>query len=91
MKKTVIMSIMMLEGTFAFANNGNGDTKNSETKPTDNQTIVTQTTEEKSNEEGLYCHVKDGNREASCWFCDCEKLAKALLDSGKKTSSSESN
>jgi len=31
--KRVILSISMLAGTFAFANNGNGDTKNSETKP----------------------------------------------------------
>jgi len=55
MNKKVIMSIMMLTGAFAFANNGNGDTKNSETKPTstDNQTVVQQTSEEKTDDEAI--------------------------------------
>jgi len=87
MNKTVIMSIMMLTGAFAFANNGNGDTKNSETKPTptDNQTVVQQTSEEKTDDEALYCKVKVGDNEATCWFCNCEKLAKALNDKVSKS------
>jgi len=86
--KTVVMSIIMLASTFAFANNGNGDTKNSETKPTpiNSQTVTVQpTSEEKNDDEGLYCKVKIGNREATCWFCDCEKLTKALKDEVKNS------
>jgi|GEM_PF-1623362 len=90
MRKTILLSISMLTGAFAFANNGNGDTNNSETKTTQTQThnqtqtVVIQTTsEEKTGDEALYCKVKTDNGEASCWFCDCEKLAKALNDNNK--------
>jgi len=87
MNKKVIMSIMMLAGTFAFANNGNGDTNNSETKPTDNQTVVVQpvASEEKTDDEALYCSItdKDGNK-VTCWLCNCNDLAKTVLDSGNK-------
>jgi len=83
MKKPVFLSIMMLTGMFAFANNGNGDTNNSEPKQVNDQTVITETKEEKA-EEGLYCHVKIGDNEATCWFCDCEKLTKALKEEIKK-------
>jgi len=88
MRITFFSIIMMLTGMFAFANNGNGDTNNSEPKQVNDQTVVVQpTSEEKTDDEGLYCSIKDknGNVEASCWFCDCEKLAKAVLDSKNKT------
>jgi len=92
MIKKSIMSLMMLAGVFAFANNGNGDTKNSEPKPTNDQTIVVETSEEKI-DEALYCSIidKDGNK-ITCWFCNCNDLAKTVLDAGKKTNgSSDSN
>jgi len=83
---------MMLTGMFAFANNGNGDTNNSETKPTptDNQNIAVQpTSEEKTDDEALYCSIKNEKGETvTCWFCNCNDLAKTVLDSGKKSTNS---
>jgi len=76
----------MLTGAFAFANNGNGDTNNSETKTTqtDNQTVVIQTTlEEKTDDKDLYCKIKIGSKEITCWNCDCEELAKELRQTRK--------
>jgi len=87
MKSNLIMSVMMLASTFTFVNNGNGDTNKSEAKQINNQNVVTQTAEEKTDDESLYCKVKVGDNEATCWFCDCEKLAKALKDEVKKNNS----
>ncbi len=30
-------------------------------------------------EDALYCSVTIGTRSATCWFCDCDKLAKTLI------------
>jgi len=80
---------MMLTGMFAFANNGNGDTNNSEPKQVNNQTTAQVSTSEED-DDAIWCQVrdKDGNVIVSCAFCNCKELTKTVLDSGKENSKS---
>jgi len=86
MKKSFLLSLMMLTGVFAFANNENGDTKNSEPKQVNNQTVVAQpTSEEKTDDDALYCEVEKQNGDKVwCILCNCEKLADRVLNGGNK-------
>ena len=36
------------------------------------------TSKKVNKEEDLYCSVKVGDNEASCWFCSCTELVKSL-------------
>jgi len=70
------LTLMMLTGMFAFANNGNGDTNNSEPKQVNNQTTAQVSTYEE--EDALWCEASNGTITVSCVLCNCAKLAEKL-------------
>lgn len=94
MKKLLTMAFMLgafvVFANTATPNENNNDSKDKKavkkevkaTVNTEDSLIQVRKPEEervKKMEEAIYCHAKNGEKEASCWFCDCEALTKQVM------------
>lgn len=75
MKKLTFFLTFTLIGSFTFANNSPSESGaafgNIQVILNNNQSDTDLTLDD-----DMYCSVKVGNVEMSCWFCDCDQLAK---------------
>ena len=71
--KNLFLGLLMLVGTLSFAN-------------TEEPIVIPVTTETAIEvaDDDLYCSVKVGDIEVTCWFCDCDELLNSALDKIKR-------
>jgi hypothetical protein len=78
MKKSIFALAFALIGTMALAGTPAKSAKPVKSARAKSAVVVTQKNKAAAESAGLYCHVKTDTGEATCWFCNCKKLAENL-------------
>ena len=77
MKKMFLMVAFTLTATVAFAHHGEKEKKEAK------QEVQKEQEKQLLDSEGIYCEYTEGDTSAYCFFCNCEKLIKAVKDKAK--------
>ena len=71
------MVAFTLTSTVAFAHHGEKEKKEAK------QEVQKEQEKQSLDSEGIYCEYTEGDTSAYCFFCNCEKLVKAVKDKAK--------